>query len=449
MADTTYLRDLGDGLILRRATRADTDALADFDARVHSDSGWDTPDVHVGAWVRDLMSGAHPTFDVGDFLVVEDTAQGTIVSSTNLISQTWSYAGMEFGVGRPELVGTHPDYRRRGLVRSQFEVLHQWSAERGHKVQAITGIAWYYRQFGYEMAVDLHGGRGGPVTSVPMLREGEVERYHVRPAEVQDLDFIADVDAHGEQRRLLRCVRDAALWRYELSGHSPESAAAQAWRIIETSDGEAVGFLAHPNVRWGNSFLASRYELKPGTSWWSVTPTVLRYLKTVGAELAPYASSSPDPTPFTTVGFLLGTEHPAYTVAADWLLGTRRPWAWYIRVPDVPDFLSTIAPVLEERLAASALVGHSGTLTLSFYRDGVKLVLEGGRLVSIEPWQPTVGGDEGMARFPGLVFLQLLFGYRSFAELDHAFPDCFGNREARLLLDVLFPKQTSDVWPIA
>ena len=152
---SAVIRDLGDGLVLCQATIADVDRVVLFNTHVHSDQGWDVPDTKLGFWVQDLMSGSHPTVTVGDFLVVEDTATGEIVSSTNLIPQTWSYAGIEFGVGRPELVGTHPDYRRRGLVRAQFEVLHQWSAERGHSVQAITGIPWYYRQFGYDMALDL------------------------------------------------------------------------------------------------------------------------------------------------------------------------------------------------------------------------------------------------------------------------------------------------------
>jgi predicted acetyltransferase len=76
-----------------------------------------------------------------------------------LIPQTWTYAGVPFGVGRPEAVGTDPDYRRRGLIRMQFEVLHGKSAAMGHLVQGITGIPWYYRQFGYEYALDLDGGR--------------------------------------------------------------------------------------------------------------------------------------------------------------------------------------------------------------------------------------------------------------------------------------------------
>jgi hypothetical protein len=48
------------------------------------------------------------------------------------------------------------------------------------------------------------------------------------------------------------------------------------------------------------------------------------------------------------------------------------------------------------------------------------------------------------------VFLQLLFGYRSFEELEYAFADCYAdNNEATALLNILFPKQASNVWPVA
>jgi hypothetical protein len=134
------VRDLGDGLILRQAVVADGERLVAFHADVHRSSGVEEPDEQVGAWTRDLVDREHPSFDVGDLTVVEDTRTGAIVSSLCLISQVWSYGGAAFGVGRPELVGTHPDYRRRGLVCAQFEVIHAWSAERGHKMQAITGI---------------------------------------------------------------------------------------------------------------------------------------------------------------------------------------------------------------------------------------------------------------------------------------------------------------------
>lgn len=126
--------------MLRRTTAADTEALVAFNADIHRDPGDEGHSPFMAAWVRDLMSGAHPTFDVGDFTIVEDTRTGVIVTSLNLISQIWSYAGVPFGVGRIELVGTRPDHRRRGLVRRQMAVAHRWSAERGEVIQGITGI---------------------------------------------------------------------------------------------------------------------------------------------------------------------------------------------------------------------------------------------------------------------------------------------------------------------
>ena len=149
----TILRDLGNGLILRCATPEDAEALAVFNGKIHGENELDAQ--RVSAWTRDLLSRPHPTLRPSDFTIVEETSTGTIVSSLNLIPQTWSYEGIEFNVGRPELVGTDPAYRHKGIVRAQFEEIHRWSAERGELVQGITGIPYYYRLFGYEMAMNL------------------------------------------------------------------------------------------------------------------------------------------------------------------------------------------------------------------------------------------------------------------------------------------------------
>ncbi len=109
--------NLGDGLLLRRSSIQDAEALAEFNARIHSDEGPDKPDEKVWAWTYDLMARPHPTFRASDFTIVEEIESGKIVSAMNLIPQTWTYAGIPIKVGRPELVGTLPEYRKRGLVK--------------------------------------------------------------------------------------------------------------------------------------------------------------------------------------------------------------------------------------------------------------------------------------------------------------------------------------------
>ena len=446
--EPVILRDLGGGLVLRRSTPADAEALSEFNAQVHSDDGPDQPDEKVAAWTFDLLTRPHPTFDPADFTIVEDSSSGKIVSSLNLISQVWSIAGIEFKVGRPELVGTLPEYRNRGLVRAQFDVVHQWSAERGEMVQAITGIPYYYRLFGYEMALNLGGGRLGYLPLVPKLKEGEQERYHFRPAGLGDLELISRLYKLGCQRSLVSCVWGEAEWLYELNGKSENNVNRVELRVIENAAGEAVGFLAHPFFNWSNgaTIIVPLYELKPGTSWAAVTPSVIRYLQVIGEERATRMGKDP----WNAFGFWLGEQHPVYAVLHDRLPRVRRPYAWYLRIPDLPGFLRRIAPLLEDRLSGSPYAGHSGELKITFYQDGLKLVFEHGQLKEIDRWQPTPVGHAGDAALPGLTFLQLVFGYRTFAELDEIYADVWAdNDDAYGLLSSLFPRQVSDVWPVA
>jgi len=436
------LRDLGNGLILCRSTSADAEALAEFNSRIHSDDGLDKPDTRTAAWTRDLLSKPHPTFHADDCTLMVESASGKIISSMNLISQTWAYDGIPFGVGRPELVGTLPEYRNRGLVRIQFDEVHKWSAERGELVQGITGIPFYYRLFGYEMSLELSGGRIGFEPQLPKLKDGESEPFTLRPANLDDIPFLMEVYTHACQRRLVTCVRDEAIWRYELAGQSGNNVERLEVRIIQRAGGEPVGYLTHPWYNWDTGLAANYYELKPGVSWLEVTPSVARYLWQTGES---YSKRDGKPAVRTTYSFWFGSEHPSYDVFRDKLPRMRDPYAWYIRVPDLPKFIRQIAPVLERRIAESSIVGYTGEARISFYRSGLQLVLDKGKLVTIESWRPS-HEDRGNAAFPDLTFLQLVFGYRAYEQLEQSYADCtYKDDEARVLLNTLFPKKASSV----
>jgi hypothetical protein len=439
------IKDLGDGLILRRATSEDAEQLAEFNAHIHMQDDSKEPDQRVAQWTGDLLTRSHPTTGPADFTIVEDRNQKKIVSTMVLISQTWSYAGIDFKVGRPELVGTDPAFRERGLVRAQFETIHRWSAERGEQVQGITGIPYYYRQFGYEMALELGGGRVGFLQQIPKL-EGD-EPFSLRPAVEIDIPFLVELDSQMNKRYLVSCSRDADLWRYELSGRNPNNVNNSVIKMIESETGNAVGFIAYPPYLWGGMMAATAFEIKPGHSWASITPSVMRHLKAVGDK---YSAEQENAQNFERFGFWLGSQHPVYEVIPDKLPKTRAPYAWFLRVPDLPGFIRHIRPQLEARIAASALVGYQGEIRLTFYKSGLRLVVEGGRLVGIEQWKPEPERGSGDAGFPGLTFLQLVFGYRNMSELKFSFADCWTkNDQIANLLDILFPKTASSVWPLS
>ncbi|HJS20509.1 MAG TPA: GNAT family N-acetyltransferase [Anaerolineales bacterium] len=438
----TILRDLGSGLIMRRSSPADADALAEFNGRIHGSDPQDTQ--RIATFTHDLLSRPHPTLNPDDFTIVEDPATGRIVSSMNLIPQTWAYEGIEFGVGRPELVGTEPEFRKRGLVRAQFEEVHKWSAERGHRVQAITGIPYYYRQFGYEMTLDLAGRRFGFEAHVPKWKDGEEEPYRIRVATQADLTFIAEVYEHAIRRHMITCVRTPEIFKYELDGQSENNADYFQMYIIENLQGERLGYFQHPNCLGRMGVSAIWYELKPGVSWLAITPSVVRHLWNKGQEYG-----QRDAKACTSFGLLLGAQHPAYEALGKDLPSVHNPYAWYLRVPDLTGFLNHIKPALEKRIADSIGAGHSREIKISFYRNGLRLVLEKGKLIAMEDWKPSPE-DEGVIAFPDRTFLQILFGYRSYDELCESFADCWcDSEEVRSLINILFPKKLSDVFPVA
>jgi len=438
---TLFIRDLGNGLILRHASKADAPALADFNAHIHGTNPADAG--RVAAWTRDLLTRPHPTLTPRDFTIVEETATRRIVSTLNLIPQTWTYDGIPFGVGRPELVGTLPEFRGRGLVRVQFDEIHKWCAKRGLVAQAITGIPFFYRQFGYEMALDLASRRIGFEGNVPALKKGEKEKYRVRPARPSDLRFVSGIYAGTQKRYLVSCLRGVDVLSYELNVQSRQSSDHYDILIIEDLRGQRVGYLQHSRFLGPTGLSALGYELKPGASWLDVTPAVVRYLWRTGEKFA-----QRDGKTLTSFAFMLGAQHPAYEALGDALPYVRDPYAWYLRVPDLPGFIQLIAPVLEKRLAESIAVGYSGTLRFSFYRDGLQMDFVRGRLKEVRAWKPKPS-DEPNASFPDLTFLQLLFGYRTLAELELSFADCWWeDQPTRVLLNALFPKRLSDVFPV-
>jgi hypothetical protein len=260
----------------------------------------------------------------------------------------------------------------------------------------------------------------------------------MRKATVDDAAFITYLDASNRRRWLLTAVRDEPLWRYEIIGRDPASDAYAHVYLLERSDGSPVGYVAYSMLPEDTPWVVA-FELARSASWLDAVPVVLRHLLNVVD-----ARGEDRPEVFAT--FELGGDHPAYDAMPDVLTMHPKKHGLYIRVADLPALLTAIAPVLERRLAESVAHGYSGDLPINLYRTGLKLIFEAGRLASVttERMEFTVA-----ASLPDLAVLQLIFGHRSLAELDDWYPDCrIRTNEARVLLDALFPKQSSFVWPL-
>ncbi|KAG0369339.1 hypothetical protein BGZ54_010227 [Gamsiella multidivaricata] len=155
---------------------------------------------------------------------------------------------------------------------------------------------------------------------------------------------------------------------------------------------------------------------------------------------------------------------------------TPMPWNYklYTRILSYAKFILKVAPELEARLAKSPLAGITVTLHCDFFRKmlgtsgrGLEVVIRNGKIVSAsDGWVPPTpeetmlaarariakAKEEGRpdkkplefkADFAPMTFTRLLVGDLSIDEMLHFYGECSvqGGPEAKLLLEILFPKQ--------
>ena len=445
-AEPNYRRELGEGLLQRWSTPEDTENIAHLCGLVFRDTEDEPLNIRMMDNVRRQMSGGFPLMGPGDYAVIEDTGKegNPLVACTCLWRQEWEYEGIAFGVGQPEFVATHPDYRNRGLIRTLFDMLHARSEAEGHLVQAITGISYFYRQFGYEYALELGGRRVTYLSLIPEAQASTPEPYALRAATIEDIPLLMELYQRQRSASMIWSIASERFWRYQIKEVKDPTVAGKQMcvRMIVDVAGAVQGYLMVAIKRWGKSLDVYTLNIAAGVSWQAVVPPLLRALQTYGMQIPAVGPGVP---PLHEISFLLGSAHPVYDVLGDALAPFYEPpYAWYVRVHNVLAFIRHIAPALERRLVNSAAAAYTGELTLDFYRGGLHMVFDKGHITHIEPWQAPAFKNDADASCPAQVFLQLLFGYRSLDELRYAFPDVrVEKNEAEVLLNALFPKKFS------
>ncbi|RSS99110.1 GNAT family N-acetyltransferase, partial [Streptomyces sp. WAC05950] len=131
------------GLVLRQARPADLDQIgALLSARGEPDDA-----------VDHRLVVTDPDAGLSACAVVVDGDR--VVSTATLLDEEVHIGGIRLPAGQVELVATESEYEGRGLVRALMNWAHERSAASGHLVQAMIGIPYFYRLFGYEYAIDV------------------------------------------------------------------------------------------------------------------------------------------------------------------------------------------------------------------------------------------------------------------------------------------------------
>jgi Acetyltransferase (GNAT) domain len=404
---------LGDSLVLRTAaSKEEVERVAQFDGLIH---GAGVTGMTLDLYLR------HPHTHWRDLVYVEDTRTNLVVSSLCLIPWTLSYEGVSLRSGEMGIVGTLEPYRRRGLIRAQVEVFKTLLSEAGCMLSHIQGIGYYYRQFGYEYAMPLEGGMKFTRREVPRLAETP---YTFRTATEADLPVLMALFDTARRELTIHAQRDEATWRYLLADHAQSEMACETWVVLNAQQ-QVVSYFRLPDHHFGDELTvneASRFSFD--IAW-----ATLQHITLLSEE-----HHAPG------VRLCLPSGSDLMRVARSFGAYDMGTYAWQIYIPDRVALLRAIIPTLEHRVAQSIFAGCTRNLTLSFFRQSIRLSFVSGKLTQVTDQGIN---DEADAHIPPLAFVPLVLGYRSFEEQHKAYPEMGVSAVQRLFIETLFPHCSS------
>lgn len=350
-------------------------------------------------------------------LVVEDPTLGweacavvvdgdRVVSTATLLDETVRIGTVTLPAGQVELVATASSHEGRGLVRALMAWAHERSRARGHLLQVMIGIPYFYRLFGYEYAVDIPRARA--------LRAAPSAPATLRRATAADIPALTALQDEAQAPYDVAMPHPPAR-RHWLLDHDSST----TWILDRDGDTVACG-------RLGDGLLAEAAARDHAAA------------DRLLAGVAALADGE------------LSVVHRPLTVTGrrwDGLLGEPPTDAqqYYARIERPELVLDALRPVLSARLAASGLERSGADLVLStfgrHYRlpvgdDGIGPVTVGGPMQA-----PGVVRGLGVApdRLPAL-----LLGPHGIDGLERLHPDVYAGPD-RELMTALFPPLSADL----
>ncbi len=403
------------GLLLRTAVPSDLEQIGTLLA----ERGEPADSVDHRLVMEDEDAGWSTCAVVVDGERVVSTA--TLLDEELLLAVPGSAAPLRVPAGQVELVATDREYEGRGLVRALMNWAHDRSAARGHVVQVMIGIPYFYRLFGYSYAIDIAPRRNlrTPLAGAPS--SGGL--CTVRPATHADLPAMTALQAEAQQVSDLRMPHSAACWRWLLSRDGSTS-----WVVERDGAVVATGRTTPPE----EGVLLAEVAATDRDATLALFEHADALAGTVGDEREPVRIAH---RPGTVVGGLVEELcEPA----------SPEPEQYYVRVPDDVRLLEHLRPLLQGRLDAAGIVPDVDVVVSTFRRH-VRIPVFDGRL------GPAEGGGTmqapGTAGGAGVAPDQLgpmLFGPHGIVGLSHRHPDVYPGRHHDLMA-ALFTPLTSDL----
>ncbi|GHH50422.1 GNAT family N-acetyltransferase [Lentzea cavernae] len=322
-----------------------------------------------------------------------------IVSTATLMDETVTLAGLDIPAGQVEQVATDSEYEGRGLVRQLMNWAHNRSRQRGHLVQVMIGIPYFYRQFGYTYSIPVKQTR--KLTTKPE----PVAAHTIRRATEADIPVLQRFQDDTQRTTDLRMGHSTACWRWLVN-----RTGSTTWIVDRDGSPVASGRSTPPEE--GDVVLGE------------ITGIDDDAVKALVALVNPDEVMERLPV----LEQFLGSDDPDVK-------------QYLVRIPDVPGLLEHLRPVFTRRLRGQ----DPADVVLGFFRTHVRFRWDGTEMGPYE-WGGTLlaPGSEGGAGIAPDLLASLLFGPHGIDGLRQLHTDVYPGPQ-KALMNALFPPISSDL----
>ncbi len=418
-----YSKKLDDGLIMKSVSSIeDVEKLVLFTKLIHGEEN----DARL---IKTLIL-EHPYSKPNYFLFIENEKDNTIVSSLCLIPWIWRYKEVEIRTGEMGFVGTLKEYRNKGLIRLLNKRFVELLIRDEFLMSHIQGIAFFYKQFGYEYAIPLEGGFRIDPHYVEETLVGNSQKIKFRKATKMDIPILEIIYEKSALKFDITSIREEQIWNFLLGPAMSCDSTMEIWNILDEND-NITGYFRITQVGFGEGLILTEVS----NLTYVIAQAVLKKLKDLCKEYnKPFIRLNiHQNTTLTKVALNLGAINLGH-------------YAWQIKIIDLKKFIEKMSNILEKRIKSSAFKNLTEKIVINLYRVAIELNFIDGKIKNIDLVQ--FSRNDGFLRIPPNLFIPLVLGYYSREDLVHHHHDFLYNKKNEHLIDVMFPKVDSFIYTI-
>ncbi len=416
-----YSKKLHNGLVMKSiSSKEDVESLVSFNRLIHGEES----DARL---IRTLIM-EHPYSKPDYFIFIEEESDKKIVSSLCLIPWIWQFKGIKIRTGEMGFVGTLREYRNRGLIRKLNERFVELLKRDNFLMSHIQGIAYFYKQFGYEYAIPLEGGFKFDLSNIEDSKPDDQKKIRISKATIEDVPILMQLYEDSARKYDITSTREKEIWNFLFGPALSWDPTMEIWRILDQND-NITGYFRITQIGFGKGLILNE-----------VSDLTHKMAQAVFKKLKELCKKNNQPfvrlnlhknTTLIKTGLSLG--------AID--LGH---YAWQIKIIDLKRFFEKISTVFEQRINESPFEDLTEKIFISLYRKTLALNFINGKIKEVEVLDESI--ENNLIRIPPNLVVPLILGYYSREELSQHHHDLLYEKRHELLIDILFPKMNSFIY---